>query len=249
MKTKQVFYAPITVAHRGASGRAPENTLAALQLAKESGAAWVEFDVMMLRDGEIIVMHDDTLERTTNGHGAVAHHTYEQIQNLSAGAWFAPEFAREPIPTLAQFLEELERLELHFILEFKDNGSDIRQLVKNTLDLIEPQWEPEILQPIFFSENAEILKLVRQRFPEAILGQVMDQWDDEVWAHFLEQRFDIACINQHELTKKRIHLFRDHHVSIACYTINDAEPYEELAHIAIDYIITDYPEFERALIK
>ena len=98
--------APV-IGHRGAAKRAPENTLAGLRRAHELGAAWVEFDVMLSGDGVPILIHDETLERTTDGHGAVPDHGLAAIRELDAGAWFAPAYAGERVPTLEEAIDLL----------------------------------------------------------------------------------------------------------------------------------------------
>src|SRR5215212_3812774 len=83
------------IAHRGGSTSAPENTLAAFRNAITQGADWLEFDVQMTKDGALVVIHDETVDRTTDGTGAVAEMTLEQIRRLDAGRWFDPKFAGE----------------------------------------------------------------------------------------------------------------------------------------------------------
>ena len=94
-------------AHRGASAEAPENTLAAFRRALDAGADGIEMDVHLASDGVPVVIHDDTLERTTDGTGAVAAHRAAQLQTLDAGSWFGPHFAGEPLPTLEEALRLL----------------------------------------------------------------------------------------------------------------------------------------------
>ncbi|MDD1649382.1 MAG: hypothetical protein LUO80_03165 [Methylococcaceae bacterium] len=94
-------------AHRGASAEAPENTLAAFRRALDAGADGIEMDVHLASDGVPVVIHDDTLERTTDGSGAVAAHRAAQLQTLDAGSWFGPHFAGEPLPTLEEALRLL----------------------------------------------------------------------------------------------------------------------------------------------
>jgi glycerophosphoryl diester phosphodiesterase len=106
---------PVNFAHRGASGRAPENTLEAFRLAVEAGAGGLELDVHMTRDGEIVVIHDETVDRTTDGSGAVAGMTLGELRNLDAGYRFSPDGGSTypyrgrgfRIPTLAEVYEEL----------------------------------------------------------------------------------------------------------------------------------------------
>lgn len=93
------------IAHRGLSGLAPENTLAALEGAIQCGAHRVEFDVQLTRDGVAVVFHDDTLERTTSGKGRVGDTSYEEIRKLDAGSWLHPRFKKERVPTLDMVLD------------------------------------------------------------------------------------------------------------------------------------------------
>ena len=92
------------IAHRGFSGAAPENTLAAFEKAIEVGADMFELDVLLSRDGRVVVIHDDTLDRTTDGEGKVAAFTLAELKKLDAGSWFSAEFAGERIPTLEEAL-------------------------------------------------------------------------------------------------------------------------------------------------
>ena len=92
-------------AHRGDQTCAPENTLAAFRLAVEKGAPMIEFDVQVTRDGRLVIMHDSTVDRTTDGTGAVSDLTFQEIRALDAGGWFRPEFKGERVPTLEETLD------------------------------------------------------------------------------------------------------------------------------------------------
>ncbi len=98
---------PLIVAHRGDSANAPENTLAAFRLALANGADGIELDVMLSADKKLVVIHDDTLDRTTNGHGQVGKTLFAALRELDAGSWFRPEFKGEPIPLLDEVFAEL----------------------------------------------------------------------------------------------------------------------------------------------
>jgi glycerophosphoryl diester phosphodiesterase len=98
---------PLILAHRGASRRAPENTMAAFRLAAHLGADGIELDVQLSQDGEVVVMHDSRVDRTSDGHGRVRDLPLATLRALDAGGWYGPEFAGEPIPTLAEVLHEL----------------------------------------------------------------------------------------------------------------------------------------------
>ncbi len=91
-------------AHRGAMGTHPENTLAAFRAAVDAGAHMIEFDVQLTKDNKMVVIHDGTVDRTTDGTGKVSELTFDEIRNLDAGSWKSPEFAGEKIPTLDETL-------------------------------------------------------------------------------------------------------------------------------------------------
>ncbi|GAA2933784.1 hypothetical protein GCM10011428_59180 [Streptomyces violaceus] len=116
---------PLVIAHRGASAYAPENTLAAVDKAAELGIPWVENDVQQTRDGELVVVHDDNLRRTTDAEEVfpgrapwkVKDFTAAEIARLDAGSWFGPAFAGARVPTLEQFVDRVERHHQKLLLE------------------------------------------------------------------------------------------------------------------------------------
>jgi len=99
----------LVIAHRGASGRAPENTLASFQAALDIGVDGIELDVHLSRDGQLVVIHDANLKRTTNGQGLVHEHTLAELKTLDAGGWHSPAFAGEKIPTFEEVLDLVGR--------------------------------------------------------------------------------------------------------------------------------------------
>jgi glycerophosphoryl diester phosphodiesterase len=120
------------IAHRGASSYAPENTLAAFNLALHMGIHHIELDVHLSRDGHIVVIHDDTVDRTTNGSGSVASMTLAELRELDAGSWFGAKFAGTSIPTLDEVLERYTG-RLHIHIEIKGQGERLSQ---RTADLV-----------------------------------------------------------------------------------------------------------------
>jgi glycerophosphoryl diester phosphodiesterase len=111
------------IAHRGASAYSPENTLTAFRLAYEMGADWFELDCTLTADEQVIVIHDDTVDRTTNGEGEVAEMTLAELKRLDAGSWKDPKFAGEGLPALAESLD-LAKGYIGVYIEIKDSGND-----------------------------------------------------------------------------------------------------------------------------
>ena len=107
------------VAHRGGAATAPENTMAAFRAAAETGVLAWEFDVQCSRDGELVVIHDETLERTTDGTGAVRDHSYVELSKLDAGGWFGERWRGERIPTLRDVLGLAQDVDAHVLIELK----------------------------------------------------------------------------------------------------------------------------------
>jgi glycerophosphoryl diester phosphodiesterase len=106
--------------HRGHSSAAPENTLAALRAAKAAGATTAEIDVVLTQDDQIVLAHDLTLDRTTNGQGLIAERTAAEIATLDAGSWFGPEFAGEPMPSLPDVIDFAKAEGLGLVIEIKE---------------------------------------------------------------------------------------------------------------------------------
>ncbi|WP_144684736.1 glycerophosphodiester phosphodiesterase [Bacillus altitudinis] len=106
------------IAHRGSSSAAPENTIAAFDVAVEQGADYIELDVQMTMDQHVVVIHDDTVDRTTNGNGLVKSYTLDQLKKLDAGSWFDHQYTNERIPTLQEILERYSQ-RIGILIEIK----------------------------------------------------------------------------------------------------------------------------------
>jgi glycerophosphoryl diester phosphodiesterase len=133
----------LVIAHRGASSYAPENTIAAFDLALQMGARHLELDVHLTRDDYLVVIHDDTVDRTTNGTGPVASQTFAALQGLDAGTWFGEAFVGVRIPTLAEVLTRYQgRMHLH--IELKGLTTHLPQRTVDTVHFpihSSPLWQ------------------------------------------------------------------------------------------------------------
>ncbi|MEB3198504.1 MAG: glycerophosphodiester phosphodiesterase family protein [Candidatus Sericytochromatia bacterium] len=136
MRLKEQLGRPLIMGHRGAMGHAPENTMASFQLAQRMGVEAIELDVHLSRDGVLVVHHDETLERTTNGQGELSALTLAQLQELDAGRHFSSEFAGERIPTLEEVLVWARGHALPVVIEFKRN-LNVKAIVQAAIALVE----------------------------------------------------------------------------------------------------------------
>jgi len=149
------------IAHRGASGYAPENTMAAFELAVEMGAEAIEFDVQMTKDGEIIVFHDYVLGRTASGEGLIMNKTLSELKTLDAGSWFSDKFKDEKILTLKEVLEKIPKeIELH--IEIKKNLLDHRNIEEEIYSIVSKA--NRVNNSIFSSFDHECIKRLSMKY-------------------------------------------------------------------------------------
>lgn len=233
---------PKVIGHRGACGYAPENTLASMRKAAELGVAWVEFDVMLTHDEQPIIIHDDTLDRTTNGHGHVAKHNWEKISQLDAGSWFAPEYAHEKIPSLMQLLIYLQKLSLHINVEIKPTHGRETLTAEKTLEVLLQYWPREQSLPLvssFFEASLQQLRLLNQEIP---LAYNTDHWLAD-WQGKLIQ-FDCVSlhINHLALDAEKAAQIKQAGYGLLAYTVNDPQRAQQLFNWGVDAVFSDVPD-------
>lgn len=228
---------PPLIAHRGASGLAPENTLAAFIKAKELGINWVEFDVMLTSCGEVVVIHDETVDRTTNGKGLVVEQTYASLKKLDAGSWFNPIFFKERIPTLKQVLELLNKLQLSANIEIKAQLGMEKETVARVLQNLE---QTKLHYPFLISSfSLTILENVRKQSSSCLLGFLMDKWLPD-WLSLCDQ-LNCATVNVNEriLDHDKVQQIKKSGRFVLAYTVNDAERAKELFSWGVDAVFAD----------
>jgi glycerophosphoryl diester phosphodiesterase len=158
-------YPVLAIAHRGFSGAAPENTLAAFKRAMEVGSDMIELDVHLSKDGQVVVIHDDTLKRTTSGMGKVADFSLQELKRLDAGKWFGSRFFGEKIPTLNEVLELTRgKIPIHIELKEGDLGRyTITDLADRSLEEVEKAGLLD--QVLFGSFNLSAVDRIREKQP------------------------------------------------------------------------------------
>ncbi|MFC4104310.1 glycerophosphodiester phosphodiesterase [Paenibacillus xanthanilyticus] len=237
------------IAHRGASGYAPENTMAAFELAVEMKADYLELDVHLSKDGELVVLHDETLERTTDGAGMVKERTWAELSALDAGGKFDPAYAGERIPLLREVLDryagrigiliELKKTALYPGIEEK-----LAELIED-YDVAARALQAGQASPIMIqSFDRESVRLLAKRLPD-IPRAVLIHPDEHplspstladlaTYADYINCYFEV-------LDRK---LIRDIHAldrKVMAWTLRDEREMERIARLGVDGIITDYP--------
>jgi glycerophosphoryl diester phosphodiesterase len=236
---------PVILGHRGASAHAPENTLAAFQLALEHGAHGVELDAKLTQDEQIVVIHDAKVDRTTNGKGTVNRLTLAEIKNLDAGAFFSSEYKGEKIPTLEEVFN-LIGSKCIINVELTNYTSFADSLPKKVADLV---ISYNLQNRIIFS-SFSLLNLLRVRriIPQALVaalslpklpGVIQRSWvgrwvaPHAIHPHYRDTSLDF--IKKQHAGKRRVHV----------WTVNDADEMKKLRHFQVDGIITDNPRLAR----
>lgn len=231
------------IAHRGAPRFAPENTLASLEMAKAHGAEWTEFDVTLSADNVVVVFHDNTLDRTTNGHGKITKKTYSELQALDAGSWFAPQFHTCKIPTLEEYIKFAAKLNLAINVELKTIGlKRIKQLVISVLAILNEHWPKELPPPLLSSFSIANLKMLRKlncRYPIA-LNCAKPRRRKLSLAKKLGC-YSIHCSKKH-ITPKVVLVNTKNNCKTLSYTVNDPNEAAALFNMGVTAIFSDIPD-------
>jgi len=226
------------VAHRGASGHAPENTLAAFRRAVELGAAFIETDLQISRDAHIVVIHDDRLDRTTTGRGPVREHTLAELRELDAGSWYDSQFAGERIPRLEEVLEFSRQSDIVFYLEIKPGAPwGVEQAVVGAL-----RSAGETTRAVVLSFDAATLATVRRLEPTLMTGYLYDRQQPDAVQRALELGARQLAPRGDLVTPELVAEARRNSLQVVTWTINKPEQMRTLAAAGVDGIMTDYPD-------
>jgi glycerophosphoryl diester phosphodiesterase len=233
---------PRVWAHRCGGRLAPENTLAGLRAAASAGCRGVEFDVMLSADGVPLLIHDETLERTTNGRGAVAETPIAQLRALDAGAWFGAQFAGERLPTLEEAVRTCRALGLFMNIEIKPAARHevvTGQVVAARVAELGGAHSGDVLLSSF-SEPA--LDAARDAAPGLARGMLVGRVPAD-WQQRCER---LACVALHArvagLAAEQVRAVKAAGYCFVTYTVNEPARARELLSYGADVLITDCPD-------
>lgn len=246
---------PRWIAHRGAGTLAPENTLAALRLGLQHGWRMCECDAKLSADGVLLLLHDDTLERTTNGHGPAASQPWGALAQLDAGSWHSPHYAGEPLPTLHAALRWSLANAALLNIEIKPNpgqaqatGQAVAALVTQVLGQSPhiPHAAPQAA-PLLSSFDPQALAAAQATAPQLPRGLLVDSDGPFHPAAVLAQGADLACcalILHYPLWSAAL-VAQAHAAGLRClsYTVNDLATAQRLLDWGVDGIISDRVDF------
>lgn len=236
------------IGHRGFSAQAPENTLAAFREGMKY-AGIIELDVHLTKDDSVVVIHDNKVDRTTNGKGAIAELTYAQIASMDAGSWFAQEFAGEKVPTLSQVLDLVQGKCMVLIeLKWPEEGN-YEQLVTRVVDVIRNHraegWT--IIQSFEYTYLEELHRMAPDiTYYQLLYGTL--SWPRSYFSReFHLGRYPIIegiagmAVNYKYLSPTMVASLKAKKLKVIAWTVNDSEDIRRVYNLGVDGIITDNP--------
>jgi glycerophosphoryl diester phosphodiesterase len=233
------------IAHRGASGHAPENTFAAFQRAVELGATFIETDLHVTRDGRFVAIHDSTVDRTTNGSGQVHNFTLAELRQVDAGLWFDRDFMGERIPTLEEILEFSRKHDVVFYLELKYPavlGMDHSlvaafQKMQSAPRTVVISFDPATLTPL------------RRLDPSVMTGLLVEEAKPDCIQATLDLGARQLCPKISSVTPALVEHAHRADLQVVTWTANSAEQMRAMIAANVDGIMTDFPDRLRAVIE
>lgn len=236
------FALPAVMGHRGAAGRAPENTLAGLRRAAELGLRWVEVDVMLTRDAVPVLFHDDNLKRTTGRKAAMAETDYAELAGLDAGAWFGAEFAGEPVPSLRAALALLRDCGLTPNVEIKPTRGRDEETAAAALAVLAADWPHRLPPPLISSFSRRALGVARDAAAQCPRGLIALRLPRD-WRRAMTA---LDCRTLHlagrRLSSRQAGRVKAAGYGLAAFTVNDPAEARALVARGVDCLISDYPD-------
>jgi len=232
----------MVVAHRGASGHAPENTLSAMKKAIEMNAEMSELDVQETADGEIILLHDGSLKRTSGVDKNIWETNYADLKDLDVGAWFSEEYKNEPIPTMKEVID-LVKGKMRINIELKANKHE-KMLAERTLKIIEAN--NFIDQVIFTSFKFAEADRIRELNPKAKVGYIFGRLPKDVDVFTAD--IDLLSVNIKSVDAEFMKKAKANYKEVHVWTVNEPKDMKRMIELDVDAIITNYPDVLRKVL-
>ena len=230
------------IAHRGASADAPENTLPAIALVRKMGCDWVEIDARITRDGASVVMHDEKVNRTTNGSGPIATQTLEQLATLDAGSYFSKEYEGTSIPSLDDVIQICLTNDLGLVLEMKVSWGQDMENACTVAEIVNKHWPRHNERLLVTSFSAFGLAVFSEECPWARTGLAVlapPADPEKVMRRIGNSAFHM---NAPYVTAENLRRTLSAGADVAVATVNDAEKARALLDMGAQGIITDHAD-------
>jgi len=243
------------IAHRGYASKAPENTLAAFDLAVEAGFRNLELDVRLSADGQAVVIHDASLERTTDGRGKVREWSFLDLRRLDAGAWFGSgEFAGEHVPALSEVVERYGD-DCHLHVELKSKNLDVARVAADELAPLlvrpslafDPFGVPGLTVTSFHSE--QLVEFRRAASGRCRLGWLVEEVDQDVVDRALRAEFHGVYPKAARVTSDRVRMLKDAGLSVRAWKVSEVGLVRSLSDLGVEAGTVDWPDLARELLS
>ena len=237
--------------HRGAGALAPENTLSAIKKGLKYDVDRIEVDVHQTKDGKVVIMHDRTIDRTTNGSGLIKDYTYDELLKFDAGGWFSDKYKNEKIPLLEDAIKLIDG-QVDFVIELKDGDEYYPGIVENVIDIIKRNHATKWC--IIHSFRTHILEQIHQIEPDITLHKLfigkLTFLPIMVSAGFMPEYYSFDAhpyiteysLNYQFANRRIIKLIHDNGKKVNVWTIDDKEKYDKLKNLGVDGFITNSPD-------
>ena len=238
-----MFTLPRLIGHRGLAGMAPENTMPAFEAAHRHKLSFVELDAKLCASGELIVMHDNDVRRTTNGQGRVLNLAYSQLKSLDAGAWFKPEFKNTRIPLLTEVLDFLVSKGMGVNIELKPNPGDYVQTARAVAQLLQKEAYAQKIPLMVSSFSRQSLRAARQLMPTIYRGLLLERQRSLPEILHLLQETDANSFNYDDalIDESIVHALQKKHIPTMIWTVNSAERARALFAMGVSAVFSDLP--------
>ena len=221
------------IGHRGAAGLAPENTFAGFDLALEIGVDGIETDVQKTKDGQLVLFHDDLLDRTTNGTGVLQEKSWQELQQLDAGLWFDDKYAGQRIPLL---LEAMKRYgtRTYFDLEVKQIGIE-----DEVLSMVE---QLKLLDRVTFtSQDFSTVRTMRENNPLARVGYITADFSEEMITRVIKAKIQVFCPRAEKITSRLVNQWHSSGLFVRACGVKTTEIMKNAIHAGVDGMTSDFP--------
>lgn len=236
----------ILCGHRGVASLAPENTLAGLRVAHRLGLEWVEIDVQLTRDGQVVVFHDEKVNRCTDGKGWLRQFDEDELEQLDAGSWFSPAFAGERVPNLQDYLALAATFGIKVNIELKLYRQDDAALLCSRVSEVIAHHAFDTSSLLFSSFEPDCLHFMQTLQPDIARALLVERIPGDWQAQL--QRLDCTALHCHHrhLTRARTREIKAAGYRLNCYTVNHLGKAATLAAWGVDMIFTDTPQHNLA---
>ncbi len=233
-------------AHRGFSGKYPENTMLAFKKAVEAGADGIELDVQLTKDGEVVIIHDEKVDRTTNGAGNVRDFTLAELRKLDASYIYTGKMDVNPVPTFEEYCEWVKDLPIVTNIELKTGVYPYPGIEAKVWKILQKYNLQD--KVIISSFNHYSILQMRKLAPQLQYGLLTESWLVNPGAYV--ESVGVECYHPYygSLTEETVAEVKSHNIAINTYTVNDAAEVKRLNALGIDIVIGNFPDMVKKVL-